>query len=373
LEEFIMKNINFVAKITNRTISLLGALSLMTLAACGGGSDGGYKASDNIDRAPYFSVAGHAVKNGTSIDASKTTKMAVELFDDKSLKSYHITIGGQSVAEGEVTGTNAVIEVDLADFNGDQTYSSKILAVDSANNSTVAYFTLNVKEFYEQLSLIGDATPAGWDTSAAVKMTVDPTNSAIFTWTGPLTPGEFKISTQETVSWDSGYDWIHPLTSGQSLASSDYQVVVSGGADNKWKIPEGQGGIYTITVNQVDKQIWIGKPLARLYIVGSATPIGWNLGNAMQFDRNSDDIAKFTLTLELGAGEFKIAEQRDSWELGSWIYAPTESAPFIVGSSNYDLRPKSDPDAKWVVSGAQAGTYKLTIDLDAGTILAEPQ
>ncbi|MGV8836398.1 SusF/SusE family outer membrane protein [Cellvibrio sp.] len=368
-----MKNVNFVSKATNKLILLSGVLSLLMLTACGGGSGGGYNASDNVDRAPYFSVAGSAVKNGASIDASKTTKMPIELFDDKALKSYHVTIDGETVAQGDISGTTAVVEVDLAAYSGDQTYSAKVLAVDSSNHSTVAYFTLNVKEFYEQLSLIGSATPAGWDTSAAVKMTVDPTNNAIFTWTGPLTPGEFKISTQETVSWDSGYDWIHPLTNGQSLASSDYQVVVSGGADNKWVIPEGQGGTYTITVNQVDKQIWIGKPLARLYVVGSATPIGWNLGNAMQFERNSDNIAKFTLTLALGAGEFKISEQRDSWEVGNWIYAPTESAPFVIGSSNYDLRLKSDPDAKWVVSGAQAGTYKLTIDLDAGTILAELQ
>lgn len=368
-----MKNANFASKAANKLILLSGVLSLIMITACGGGSSGGYNASDDVDRAPYFSVAGGAVKNGASIDASKTTKMAVELFDDKSLKSYHITIDGETVAEGEISGTNAVIDVDLAAYSGDQTYSAKVLAVDSANHSTVAYFTLNIKEFYEQLSLIGSATPAGWDTASAVKMTADPTNNAIFSWTGPLVPGEFKISTQETVSWDSGYDWIHPLTNGQSLASSEYQVLVSGGADTKWVIPEGQGGTYTITINQVDKQIWIGKPLARLYIVGSATPIGWNLGNAMQLDRDTNNIAKFTITLALGAGEFKIAEQRDSWELGSWIYAPTEGAPFIVGSSTYDLRQKSDPDAKWAVSGTQAGTYKLTVDLDAGTILAELQ
>lgn len=368
-----MKNVNFVSKATSKLFLLLGVLGLMMVTACGGGSGGGYKASDDVDRAPYFSVAGSAVKNGASVDASKMQKMPVEIFDDKALKSYHITIDGETVAEGEASGTTTIVEVDLAPYNGDQTYSAKVLAVDSANHSTVAYFTLNVKEFYEQLSLIGNATPAGWDTAKAVKMTVDPTNAAIFTWTGPLVPGEFKVSTQEVVNWDFGHDWIHPLTNGQSLASSDYEVVVSGGKDNKWIIPEGQGGTYTITINQSEKQIWIGKPLARLYIVGSATPIGWNLGNAMQFERDTNNIAKFTLTLALTAGEFKIAEQRDSWEIGNWIYAPVTEAPFVVGTSNYDLRPKSDPDAKWVVSGSQAGTYKLTIDLDAGTLHSELQ
>lgn len=353
--------------------ALLVASSLISLVSCGGGSGLGYKETDPVDRAPYFSVAGSAVENGSSLDASKLKPMNIEFFDDKSLKSYYVSVDNAVVAEGELSGDHAVVEVPLDDFAGGQTYSAKVVATDSAGGSTIAHFTLNVKAYYEQLSLVGSATPGGWDTSMASAMTVDENNPAIFTWSGPLSAGEFKISTQQMVSWDAGYDWIHPLSQGQSLTNMDYDIVVSGGMDNKWVVPEGEAGDYRITINQKDKTIFIGKPLAAIYIVGSATPIGWNLGNAVAFERDANDPAVFSLTVVLAAGEFKFASQTASWEVGDWLYAPGANASLPTASGTYDLRVAGAPDNKWMVSASEAGTYQFTIDLDAGSIVAVKQ
>lgn len=367
-----MKNTK-IASNQSRWLPIIAGLCSLWLSACGGGSSLGYKPADSIDRAPYFSVSGAAVKDGASIEASKLKKMPVEFFDDVGLKSYYITINGEKVGEGDITGTNATINVDLDGLEGNMTYSAKVLATDTANHSTVAYFTINVKAYYQFLRLIGSATPAGWSTGDAVPMEVDANNPAVFTWKGPMTAGEFKISTQESVSWDSGFDWLHPATAGQSLTATDYAIVVSGGADNKWVIPDGGEGTYSITVDQKARKIFIGKPLAKIYIVGSATPIGWNLGNAISMERDATDVAKFTLNVALSAGEFKFASQNESWEKGDWIFYGAGGSSLPTSETSFSLMPAGSPDNKWVVTGAEAGNYKITLDLDAGTIIAEKQ
>jgi hypothetical protein len=368
-----MKKMTFTTAGLTQSCKLLLASALsLTITACGGDSSVGYKPADSIDRAPYFSVSGSAVQDGSSIEASKLKKMPIEFFDDQGLKSYYVTINGEKVGEGEISGTSALVELDLDALEGNMTYSAKVLATDIANHSTVAHFTINVKAYYQFLRLLGSATPAGWDTSKAVAMDVDANNPAVFNWKGALTPGEFKISTQENVSWDSGYDWIHPVSTGQSLTATDYAVVVSGGADNKWVIPEGGAGIYSITVDQKAHKILIGKPLSSVFIVGSATPTGWNLSNATALERDAANVAKFNITIALGAGEFKFASQTESWEKGDWIYYGASSS-LPTSPTSFDLRPAGGADNKWVVTGAEAGTYKITLDLDAGTIVAVKQ
>lgn len=103
-------------------------------------------------------------------------------------------------------------------------------------------------DYYPNLFLLGDATTAGWDMGLAPEMTVDPSNPAVFAWTGTLSAGNFKIGTAKT--FDSGWDWIHPLTQGQTLSSTSYEVVEAGsGSDNQWVIDSETAGEYSITVD----------------------------------------------------------------------------------------------------------------------------
>lgn len=349
----------------------LAAASLLSLVGCGGDSGLGYQANDPVNRAPYFSVAGQAVENGSSLDATKTKPLSLKFFDDEGLASYYFEIGGEKIAAGELTGTSGTVDINLEQLEGENTYSAKLLTVDAANQSTLAYFTINIKAYYEFMALIGGATPNGWDISAPTFMTktADP---AIFYWEGELTAGEFKIATSEVPDWCSG-DWLHPLSADQSLASTGYDALPGCGLDHKWSVAEGQQGLYSITINQKDKTIKIGKPMADVYIVGSATPTGWNLGAATALQRDASDITRFTTTIALAAGEFKFASQTASWETGYWLYAPSGAAPLPQATGGFDLRQSGAPDNKWSVSAAEAGTYTITLDLDAGTIIAEKQ
>ncbi|WP_291862674.1 SusF/SusE family outer membrane protein [Marinilabilia sp.] len=127
--------------------------------------------------------------------------------------------------------------------------------------------TINIVslDYYPNLFLIGGSLSAGWDMGLVPNMTVDPSNPVIFTWTGTLSEGEFKIGTAKT--FDDGWDWIHPLTMGQDLSNTSYEVLESGsGVDNKWVIDAASAGEYNVTVNLEAQTIDIEK--------ASATSVG---------------------------------------------------------------------------------------------------
>lgn len=101
---------------------------------------------------------------------------------------------------------------------------------------------------YENLYLVGDASPAGWDIDNPTPMTVDPNDPFVFTWIGPLTVGEFKIATA-TGNW--GCDYFMPVVDGETdLSKTTLELVKGGNPDKKWKITEA--GNYKIAVNILD-------------------------------------------------------------------------------------------------------------------------
>lgn len=227
-----------------------------------------------------------------------------------------------------------------------------------------------VAEYYQALYLVGDATPSGWDVGNATEMTVDETNPARFSWEGTLISGEFKISTAK--NFDDGNDWIHPLTQGQSLTATDFEVVVSGGgSDHKWVITEET--TYRITVDLENGTIDIGAPYANVYLVGDATTSGWDpYGANTKFTRDADDIYLFTYTGPLSAGEFKIHLVSGDWCEGDWINATT--AEQVITDSSYIVTTACDgPDNKWKLTEADAGTYVITADLRNQTLTFEKQ
>ncbi len=110
---------------------------------------------------------------------------------------------------------------------------------------------------YQQLYVIGDACPVGWDLPNAIPMVVDGTDPTIFTWEGPLIASEIKFATQN-VAWDQG-DEITALTNGADAATATtYQIRPcangnSYGDDNKWMVENA--GTYLITINLTAKTI----------------------------------------------------------------------------------------------------------------------
>ncbi len=103
---------------------------------------------------------------------------------------------------------------------------------------------------FDELYLVGDATPGGWSLDEQTPMQRDPDNPFLFTWSGDLVAGEFKIKGYAENDFCGG-DWIHPIENGQAFSQDDYQVLEGCGPhdDPKWVVTEELAGQFDITVD----------------------------------------------------------------------------------------------------------------------------
>ncbi|MBR5175220.1 MAG: SusF/SusE family outer membrane protein [Bacteroidales bacterium] len=91
--------------------------------------------------------------------------------------------------------------------------------------------------------MVGDATPAGWDINSPTAMVK---NGDIFTYEGPLTPGEMKFPVE--FRWD-GPTYMAEEAGTDITAGGDFTVVLSpnGDPDNKFKVTAA--GNYKLTLD----------------------------------------------------------------------------------------------------------------------------
>lgn len=216
---------------------------------------------------------------------------------------------------------------------------------------------------YNQLWVIGDATPNGWSLDLAAEMRQDPSDPFVFDYNEVLNVGEFKIATAK----DFSAPFYRPTTNRPALTDTDVQLS-AGDPDNKWYIPEA--GAYKITLDLRTMQISITKftPYTRLWIVGDATPNGWNIDapNEMQADPGNPYV--FTYTAALNAGEFKIPVATGDW--GTDYFMPGINHPPITSTYARFTR-GGQPDNKWLIS--DPGTYTITLDQLHETITIQRQ
>ncbi len=98
---------------------------------------------------------------------------------------------------------------------------------------------------FDYLSLVGDATPAGWNPQG-IPLEQDESNPNLYRWTGPLTTGEFKFHTSSG-GWGEG-SWLCAPSAGQDLDAQRYIITTdAAGPDNKWQVREA--GDYSITID----------------------------------------------------------------------------------------------------------------------------
>lgn len=99
---------------------------------------------------------------------------------------------------------------------------------------------------YDNLWMVGDATPAGWDIDHPFQMTHDAARPEIFYYDGHLNQGEMKCPLQNDRGW--GCDYIMPVEGGtHEDGDPTIQVVYGGNPDNKWSITTA--GDYHVEIN----------------------------------------------------------------------------------------------------------------------------
>lgn len=234
----------------------------------------------------------------------------------------------------------------------------------NTKTNTIQIVEVNApKPPYTALWLIGDATAGGWSLSAMTPMTESKADPFTFTFSGALVAGEFKIATAA----DFGAPFYRPLTNHPDLSATTVEVT-SGDPDNKWQVTDP--GMYTITLNTKTNTISIVEqpkittpPYSKLWLIGDATPGGWSLDAMTPMTQSTSNPFIFTYTGAFVAGEFKIATAAD---FGAPFYRPTENHPDLSATAVQVTA--NDPDNKWQLTSAQAGTYKITLDTQNNTI-----
>jgi hypothetical protein len=197
---------------------------------------------------------------------------------------------------------------------------------------------------YGDVYLVGTSAPNGNDFTKATKLTQSADNPFVFTYQGVLKTGGFKFSVNTNA--DGNQDMF-------MRTDETHFYVHQGGTigDDQWSI--SKKGFYTIILNQQDNTLSIYRE--KLYMVGSATPIGWTIANATQMNEDVTDGCIFTYSGPMVAGEFKLPVNRNS-DWGQDMYMKTDDTHMyrhIGGQAD---------DKKWTIS--TAGNYIITANIE---------
>ncbi len=201
---------------------------------------------------------------------------------------------------------------------------------------------------YSAIYMVGSAAPNGWDISNATQLTQDTDNPYIFTYKGVMNAGDFKFPVNRNSDW------------GQDMymrTDDTHMYLHHGGAsdDNKWTITKR--GYYTITLNLLTNTISINR--LQLFMVGSATPIGWDISNAVALTEDATDGCVFVYSGPMAAGEFKLPVNRNT-DWGQDMYMRTDDTHM------YWHKGGASDDNKWSITSA--GNYQIKADVANLTI-----
>lgn len=256
-------------------------------------------------------------------------------------------------------------------YNESGTLESRVIAIiasDLVNPDTSGIVEVNFTTYEPvtaELYMIGSATEAGWDIANAIEMEPDNNDPTVFTFTGTLSKGTFKFPVNQNTDW--GQDMYMRDT---TVSDSSKMYLHRGGNadDSQWEI--NNGGTYTITVNLLDLTIEIQKyegfTLDALYIIGDATEVGWDIGNAIELSKNPDNTNQFIFDGVLVPGDFKFPLNRNTdWGQDMFMRDPTSA-----DSSKIYLHNGGDSDDnKWTIT--KKGWYRVIVDVSELTISIE--
>jgi hypothetical protein len=178
----------------------------------------------------------------------------------------------------------------------------------------------------------------------------------------PWTPdGEFKFGTQAG-SWDNMY---HPTIPQAPYTHS--AVTMDGSGDYKWVMTEAEcNKAYKMSLDITEGAekftMTLFTPYTMIYLVGGATPNGWDIGNATPMTATDGDPYTFIWAGTLVEGEMKFTCDKQSDWGGAWFLAyenglaPNGQEQQMVFSARGD----GGNDRKWNITSA--GNYTIILN-----------
>lgn len=207
---------------------------------------------------------------------------------------------------------------------------------------------------YKKLWMLGDATHSGWNINTPDEMRVDSSNLFVFKYNEILTAGDFKIP---TATGNFTTDYYMPLINHPAITSTGVQLVHDGNPDLKWQITNP--GPYKITLDLQNFTLNIKPfvPYTKIWMVGDATPVGWNIDTPQPMAADAANPYIFTYTGPLLAGEFKFPLATGNW--GCDYFMP-EINHQNLKSDRAKFVPAGGPDNKWQIT--VPGNYTITFN-----------
>ena len=236
--------------------------------------------------------------------------------------------------------------------------ANQIKAVSNVTTVNVTPYALEYPNFF----LVGAASYVGWNSGVAQALYKMDNFSYIYTY---LSQESFRFLGQQ--AWSPiNYSIDNPGTDAASRYFKQTSANIAFSDRENMKFT-GAPGIYKIEINAdgaVQSLNATASPLGfeypNLYVVGSLN--GWNAANAIPMTRKSEGV--FELTTTLGANtEMKF--------LGQQAFASLEWGNILKnnnGNSGF-LGPKEDNSN--IVFNGNGGSYKITVNLKAGTYTIE--
>lgn len=218
----------------------------------------------------------------------------------------------------------------------------------------------------DRLWLIGEALPYGWDTDKATALLSLPDDNTLFTGTVFLKGGQdFKFMT--VPEWGN-----EEYGAAPDAALNDGKITLAKGTDDTGygKIQVAEDANYYITVDTesllatIEKSAYQESPvtLCSLFLVGDATPGGWDVMNGTPLYQEKENPCVLTASgIDLVKGSFKIATALKgacSWNPEYWYFRDADNSGKIALNQEGDLQ--------WAIE--EAGTYTVTVDVKDNTI-----
>jgi len=238
--------------------------------------------------------------------------------------------------------------------------SESLSSVSNVTSLYVTPYVLNYPDFY----LVGAASYVGWNAGSAQLLYKNGNQSYIYTY---LQPENFRFLGQQ--DWNPiNYSIDVPETDAANRFFKQVSSNISFGDHENMKFT-GDAGIYKVIINAENKTLEAvpssipGFDFPEVYLVGSIN--GWDAANPFVMTKTSVGEFEYTTTLPADA-EFKILGQKD-WADLEWGNIDKDNA----GYSGF-LGPKGD-NGNIKYEGDGSSSYKITVNLKAGTILIKKQ
>ncbi|MCR5076871.1 MAG: SusF/SusE family outer membrane protein [Prevotella sp.] len=215
----------------------------------------------------------------------------------------------------------------------------------------------------DRLLIVGEAVWGGWSIDNSTVMLQSGDNADVFSATVHLDANkEFKFLTETDwgkLEYRAGVSAVtlEPGVVGRLVSSEESDT------DSKFQVTESAN--YEVVCDLTDKTIVVTKAAYQskslrhtaLWLIGSATPGGWSIGQGLILKQDADAPVKYAARVELMAGELKIAVNNQTGFSQTFYLRDTSDDNKMVFGGD---------DNKWNIP--EAGTYDVTVDVDAMTI-----